>query len=128
MTFDLSTIKSSNRSVNLQDPRTGEDLGLVFHLRAPDAEEVQAVSREWQDRKLHPKHRNKPIKSIELEALQDKRILASVTGWDWEDAELSFGGEQPKFSDATLRKWIKEHKWIRDFLTQETEDVLAFFG
>ena len=128
MSFDLSNIQSSDREVNLINPKDGSELGLVFELRSPESKEVQKVQREWQDRKLHPKRRNKAITTDELEALQTQRILASVKGWRWEDPELTFNGEQPEFSEAALRAWVRDYKWIRDFLITETEDADAFFN
>lgn len=125
--MDLNTIKTNDREVNLEHPKTGEELGLVFHLRAPDSDEVQDVDREWQNKRLQPKFRNKAIRSEELEAVQDKRILASVTGWTWEDPDLKLDGEQPEYSPANLRKMLKEHIWIRDFLSRECEDITSFF-
>lgn len=127
MTFDLSNIQSSDREVSLVNPVNGEELGLVFEIRSPESDEVQKVQREWQDRKLHPKRRNKPITSGELDALQDARIVASIKSWRWEDPDLVFNGEQTEFSEVVLKKWLRDHKWIRAFLIQETEDADAFF-
>lgn len=125
--MDLNTIKTIDRDVNLAHPKTGEDLGLVFHLRAPDSDEVTNINRAWQNKRLQPKNRNKAITSEELEAVTDKRIRAAVKGWTWEDEELTLNGEQPEFSAQALRDMLKEHRWIREFLSDECEDITSFF-
>jgi len=125
--MDLNTIKTTDRDVNLAHPKTGEELGLVFHLRAPDTDEVASVSRAWQNKRLQPKNRNKAITSEELEAVTDNRIKAAVKGWTWEDEDLTLGGEQPEYSPQALRAMLKEYPWIRDFLAAECEDVSSFF-
>ena len=125
--MDLNTIKTIDRDVNLAHPKTGEDLGLVFHLRAPDSDEVESVNRAWQNKRLHPKSRNKAITSEELEVVKDNRIKAAVMGWTWEDDELTLEGEQPEYSPQALRTMIKDHPWIRDFLADECEDLTSFF-
>lgn len=125
--MDLSTIKTSDRDVYLQHPATGDELGLIFHLRAPDHDEVKAVDREWTDKRLQPKYRNKAIRTEELEQVKLKRVLASVTGWTWEDPELTFDGEQPEFSRQELKKMLTARPWILEFLKEETEDTASFF-
>lgn len=126
---DLSTIKAEDRSVNLLHPKTGDELGLVFHLRSPYDDEVQRVKREWQNHRLAPKRRNKAITVEELEAFQDKLIIAAVKGWTWEDEELSLNSERPESSPHVLKSWLKDNslKWIREFLVDETEDLASFF-
>jgi len=125
--MDLNTIKTTDRDVNLAHPKTGEELGLVFHLRAPDTDEVANVNRAWQNKRLQPKNRNKAITSEELEAVTDNRIKAAVKGWTWEDEELTLNGEQPEYSPQALKTMLKEHLWIREFLANECEDVSSFF-
>jgi len=125
--MDLNTIKTNDRDVNLEHPKTGEELGLIFHMRAPDSDEVQNVDRDWQNKRLQPKFRKKAITSEELEAVADKRIMASVTGWTWEDPDLMLDGEQPEYSPQNLRNMLKKYGWIRDFLASEVEDINSFF-
>jgi hypothetical protein len=125
--MDLSTIKTIDRDVNLQHPKTGEELGLVFHIKAPDSDEVKDVSRAWQNKRLQPKNRNKAITSEELEAVTNNRIKAAVTGWTWENDELTLDGEQPEFSRKALHAMLKDHPFIREFLSDECEDVTSFY-
>lgn len=126
---DLSTIKAEDRSVHLLHPKTGDELGLVFHLRSPYDDEVQKVQREWQNHRLHPKRRNKAITMEEMEAFQDKRIVAAVKDWTWEDEDITLAGERPDYSPQVLKTWLKDEglKWIREFLVDETEDLASFF-
>lgn len=126
---DIANIKAEDRDVNLLHPKTGDELGLVFHLRSPYDDEVQKVQREWQNMRLHPKRRNKAITAEELDALQEKRIIAAVKGWTWADPELSLRGERPEYSAQVLKSWLRDDslKWIRDFLVDETEDLASFF-
>jgi len=125
--MDLNTIKTIDRDVNLTHPKSGEELGLVFHLRAPDSTEVKDVSRAWQNKRLMPKNRNKAITSEELENVTNNRIKAAVKGWTWEDEELTLNGEQPEFSKAALNTMLRDHAFIREFLSDECEDLTAFF-
>lgn len=127
---DLNTIRAEDRSVNLLHPKTDDELGLVFHLRSPDSDEVKAVEREWQNHRLHPKRQKRPLTVEEAESFQDKRIIAAVKGWDWEDENLNIGGERPEFSPKVLREWLKggAPKFVRNFLVDETEDLASFFS
>ena len=125
--MDLNTIKTIGRDVNLTHPKTGEELGLVFHLLAPDHDDVKDVNRAWQNKRLQPKNRNKAITSEELETVTNNRIKAAVKGWTWEDKDLTLDGEQPEFSKAALNKMLKDHTWIREFLSEECDDVTSFF-
>ena len=125
--MDLNTIQTIDRDVNLTHPKTGEELGLVFHLRAPDSDEVKDVNRAWQNKRLQPKNRNKAITSEELENVTNNRIKAAVKGWTWEDKELTLDGEQPEYSKQALNTMLKDHTWIREFLSEECEDVTSFF-
>lgn len=124
--MELTSIQSVDRKVALRNPQNGEDLGLLFHLLSPEDDVVKRVEREWQN-----KHLAKGLKSKarveEFEALQSKRILAQVVGWEFTDPELQFNGEQPEFSESALRKMMKDAPWVRSFLVEETEDVVAFF-
>lgn len=124
--MDLGKIQSTDRSVTLMHPLTGEPTGLVFHLRSPDSFEVKRVQREWQDRMLSPKRRGKKISAVEMEAFQDNRIVAQVSNWEFTDEGTNFDGDQPEYSEDTLRKWLKKFSWIRQFLVDETEDLTAF--
>jgi len=125
--MDLNTIKTIDRDVNLTHPKTGEELGLVFHLRAPDSDVVKDVSRAWQNKRLMPKNRNKAITTEELENVTNNRIKAAVKSWNWEDKDLNLDGKQPEYSKAALNSMLKNHAWIREFLSDECEDVTAFF-
>jgi hypothetical protein len=125
--MDLNTIKTIDRDVNLTHPKTGEELGLVFHLRAPDSDEVKDINRTWQNKRLQPKNRNKAITSEELENVTNNRIKAAVKGWTWTDKDLKLNKEQPKYSKQELHKMLKDFPWIREFLSDECEDVTAFF-
>jgi hypothetical protein len=125
--MDLNTIKTIDRDVNLTHPKTGAELGLVFHLRAPDSDDVKTVDRNWQNKRLQPKNRKKAITSEELERVTDNRIKAAVKGWTWTDKELVLDGEQPKYSPKTLRAMMTNHTWIREFLAEECEDITSFF-
>ncbi len=125
--MDLNTIRTIDREVNLVHPETGEELGLVFQIHAPDCDEVKSVTRKWQDKRLLPKNRNKAIRSEELENVTDNRIKAAVFGWKWTDKELTIAGEQPEYSKQELHKMLKENSFIREFLSDECEDLIAFF-
>jgi len=125
--MDLSTIKTIDREVALTHPKTGEELGLVFHLRAPDSDEVKTVDRNWQNKRLEPKNRKKRITAEELENVTNNRIKAAVKGWTWTDKDTTLNGEQPKFSPKALKEMITEFPWIREFLAEECEDVTSFF-
>ena len=125
--MDLNTIKTIDRDVNLTHPSTGEELGLVFHLRAPDSDEVKDVNRAWQNKRLQPKNRNKSITADELENMTNNRIKAAVKGWTWEDEDLTLNGDQPAYSKQALNTMLKDHPFIREFLSDECEDLSSFY-
>lgn len=127
--MELTSIKTEDREVQLTDPKSGAELGLRLHLKSPDHPDVVAAERKWINNRLRKKNRNKELTAEELEAKQNRELLISVAGWEWTDSETVYKGEQPEFSPAILKEMLEGGmpRWFRDFLVEESEDVLAFF-
>lgn len=125
--MDLNTIQPKNIFVNLEHPGTGAELGLVFEMRSRHSDEVSAVSDRW-EAQWSKKRGKEPSPSAKRAHSRDL-ILASVVGWEWEDPELTFDGEQPQFSPDTLKAWLKDKKrvWLLEFLAKQLIEDEHFF-
>lgn len=120
---DILDITPEGREAELITP-TGDSTGIVFLLRSPDAKEIKAVKRRWEDTALRFRGRP-PAKERKL--YREHRLVAGVDGWRFEDgAMLVAGEEKPEFSERLLRDLLKVD-WIAEFLDSEMGDETTFF-
>ena len=123
--MDLGNLKPQNSFINLRHPGTDEELGLVFEMRPRYSDEVQAVNDKFEAQ--FDKKRGKKPSRAEMRRHSVSIILASVCGWEWQDDELTFNGEQPEYSRDTLKAWLKEYPWMLEFFSTEFADDSNFF-
>lgn len=128
--MDLSSIKYTDREVELKHPASEEGVGLFFTLRSPYSPEVEKVQRQIKNERLAAFGSGKKKSGLtaeSLEAAQEKIIMAAVSGWRWE-GDNTINGEQPEFSAQKLREIIRDRQfvWIKEFLDAELGDHTAF--
>jgi hypothetical protein len=121
--MDISSITAAERTVDIKHPATGEPLGLKITVLPESDAKVQTARRKWLDERLQ---RGKKVTAAKVEAGQLLLIESAVSGWSWE-SELTFHGEKPEFTDANLRKVLKELSWVKTQLDEELGDEAAFF-
>lgn len=125
--MDISTLKPSNSFVPLVHPGTKEELGLVFEMRSRHADEVQEVVTKYTEKLTNRNGKRREPTPEESKQHNRQLILASIVGWEWTDPELTFEGEQPKYSRETLSKWLKDYPWMLEFFAAEFIDDGNFY-
>lgn len=120
---DISTIVAAARTVDIKHPATGNAIGLKITLLPDSDEKVKAAQRKCLNERMQ---RRGKVTAELLDAQAFAITVASASGWDW-DGEATFHGEKPEFSEANLRKVLKELPWIKDQLLEERGDDAAFF-
>lgn len=126
--MDISSITPTERPFDIKHPKTGESIGLTVTLLPDSDQKVVTARRKYIDERMQ---RTKKMTASAYETLQTNLIVAAVNGWEWgKDAngdECSFHGEKPEFSEATLRRVLKELPWIKSALDQEIGDEASFY-
>lgn len=125
--MDISTLKPRNTFVNLEHPGTKEELPLLFEMRSRHSEEVQEVVEKNNARLTNRHGKRREPTPEEAKAHNRNLILAAIVGWEWQDDNLSFNGEQPPYSRDTLKSWLKEYDWMTEFFAQEFIDDGNFY-
>lgn len=132
--MDLSTLKPVDSEIELTHPVTGAGVGFFFQMRSPFSDEVKAAENKWLNTRLRKRKKNLTAES--LDAQTEAKLDAAMTGWRYEilladasedDDPFTIDGEQPEYSPLSLRKLIRKHAWVLQFLTEELEDYGNFF-
>lgn len=121
--MDISTITAAERTVQIKHPATGEPIGLVITLRPSSDPAVLAASRKFLNERLQ---RGSKITAEKLEVQKVAVITAAVSGWKWE-GDAQYKGQQPEFTEATLRTILKDLPWVKAQIDEELGDDAAFF-
>lgn len=121
--MDISSITAAERVVDIKHPATAEPIGLKVTLLPDTDPKVKAARRKFLNERLQ---RGMKVTAEKLEAQQLSIIEAAVGGWEWL-GDLTFHGEKPDFTEANLRKVLKELSWVKSQLDEELGDDAAFF-
>ncbi len=126
---DISTIVSTNATVEIKHPRTGLPLGLVVHLLPEDSKPLRDLQRKWQTEALKTRGRNLDADKIEARTLE--RLVTATASWSWGNDEngepCTFNGEQPECTPFNVRKLYKDHSWLRSQVAEVLSDEAEFF-
>ncbi len=138
---DLSTIKQTDRTIEIVHPVTAENIGLRITLVSLDDERMTKIRRSITDRRLHLEARGKSFKADEVEENADNVIFTATVDWEWynptgsegdkgyrEDAMPNFKGEQPEFNRKNFFALIDEISWIKTQINEALGDTRAFFA
>lgn len=124
--MDLSTLKPSNRTIQIVHPATGEPIGLSVTLVALSDERLKKVKRRIQDDRLRLDARGKHFKSDDVEENTYELLYNAMTGWEWHN-DCNFKNEQPVFNKVNVEAVLKELPWVRDQIDEALGDEKAFF-
>jgi hypothetical protein len=138
---DLSTIKQTERTIDIVHPANGENIGLRITLVSLDDERMTKIRRSITDRRLHLEARGKALKADEVEENADNVIFTATIDWEWynptgkegdkgyrADAMPDFKGEQPEFTRRNFFALIGEISWIKNQINEALGDTRAFFA
>lgn len=131
--FDISEIKSQDRTIEITHPGTGENLGIRVTLMSIDDERLQKIKRSITDRRLHLEARGKTLRADEIEENKITIYATSITGWEWYAlsegiAPVLFHGDIPEFNRRNVVAVLTELTWFADQINAELNETKAFFG
>lgn len=126
--MDIANLKPSERTIEITDPTTGENLGIRINMVSIDDDRLKAIKRKITDERLRLSQRNKSFSAEQIESNANKILWAAVTGWEWYGKDVTFLGEVPEFSQRNFIAVVEALPWFRDQLNEEIEDRAAFLG
>lgn len=129
--MDLKDLKPKSDTVeveivhpNTQEPLKNEDGSVMtITMYAPHSKEYKAVVHEQTNKRLKQTAKTKKIE-ITAEELERTglQLLAKVTkAWN-----ITYGGEQPKFTVDAAVELYDEVFWIKDQIEEAINDSLDF--
>lgn len=131
--MDLSQIKPSERTVEIEHPATGQPLGIRVTLVSLDDNRLKRIKRNITDESLKLQAKNKSFKVEELERNSKTLLFGATTGWDWysptgDEADIpKFNGEVPEYNQKNFFAVIDELPWFADQLREVLDDTKGFF-
>ena len=130
MTTDLSQLDTSKASedgvwMEIENPSTGEPLGIKIKVLGMDSKAYRDQQRKTQDRNL--KKGMKGLKSLKSETLENDRIeliCACTVGWE----NVVYNGETLECTRENCRWLYKQYPWIFDQVDEYIGDRGNFLG
>jgi len=128
----FNALKTTTREVEFTIPEAGiNSTGFILTLRADSAPQVQAVRKKFDAMVIEEANKGKKgDRQKALEWFKQARLVAHVAGWRWENPETTYNGEQPEFSEDTLRKILNDGSefayFLRNFIEEQVADTADF--
>ena len=123
------TPKSDTIIVTIKHPTTGEILTnddgseMTISRYAPHSKEYKAVVNKETDKKLKASQGKKKF-NLTAEDIETVTLtLLAETTFDW---NITYGGEQPKFSVGAAKELYAEVFWIKDQVEEAESEYLDF--
>jgi len=129
-TVDLNTLDTSKASedgvwTEIENPSTGEPLGIKIKVLGMDSKAYQDQQRKTQDRNMKKGFRGlKQLKSETIE--KDKIELICACTVDWEN--VVYDGEALECTRENCRWLYKTYRWIFDQVDEFIGDRGNFLG
>lgn len=141
--MDLSTIKPSERIVEILHPATKEPIGIRVSLVHIEDESMKRLKRQIQDDRLRLESKGKFIKSDVVEENTKELAFTAMKSWEWynptgiskkenkgfdELKRATWKGEAaPEFSKKNVFDVFETLPWFLNFICAEIGDSEAFF-
>lgn len=130
--MDLSSIKPTERTVEIKHPGTGNPLGIRVNVVSIEDERLKPLRRMFADEALKREQKGKSAKSADIEANANQLLFRATTGWEWYEPEggemPTFHDEVPEFNQKNFMAIVKELPWFGTQISEELDDTKAFFG
>lgn len=126
--MDLTSLKPSERIIEILHPKDGTPLGIKVSLISMDDEKMMRVRRKIQDERFRQESKGKHMKSEELEDNTELLLFTAMTGWEWYGKDVTFNGKKPEFSRASVSEVFKELPWFKKQVDEAVSDESAFFS
>lgn len=130
MTVDLNTLDTSKASetgvwMEIENPSTGEPLGIKLKVLGMDSKAYQDQQRKTQDRNMKKGFRGlKQLKSETIENDKTELICACTVDWD----NVVYDGETLDCTRENCRWLYKSYRWIFDQVDEFIGDRGNFLG
>jgi len=122
----IDTIDVVVKNPNTLEPLTNEDGSeMTITVYAPHTKEYKAAVHEQTNMRLKQMqtkgNKNTAITAEELEVASIKMLAKTTKDWN-----ITFGGEQPKFTADAAKKLYQEVFWIKDQIEDEVAETEVF--
>ena len=130
MTVDLSQLDTSKTSesgvwMEIENPSTGEPLGIKFKVLGMDSKAYRDHQRKTQDRNIKKGFRG--LKQLKSETIENDKIeLICACTVDWEN--VVYNGEVLDCTRENCRWLYKQYTWIFDQIDEFIGDRGNFLG
>ena len=131
--MDLSTIKPSERTIEIEHPATGQPLGVRVTVVSLDDDRLKRTKRNITDESLKLQAKGKSFKVEELERNSKALLFGATTGWEWysptgdkKDAP-TFEGSVPEYNQKNFYAVIDALPWFGEQIREALEDSKGFF-
>lgn len=131
--MDLSTIKPSERTIEIEHPATGQPLGVRVTVVSLDDDRLKRTKRNITDESLKLQAKGKSFKVEELERNSKALLFGATTGWEWysptgdEDDTPTFNGETPEYNQKNFYAVVDALPWFGEQIREALEDSKGFF-
>lgn len=123
--MDISTLTPNERIIEIKHPATDENLGIRVTIVSLDDDKTKQIRRQFINKRLELEKKGKSFRADDIEENELDLLIASMTGWDWYDAE--FHGEKLEFNANNVKKVFKELPWFKKQVSEAVSDEKAFF-
>lgn len=124
--MDLSSLKTTERFIEIVHPKTGENLGVRVSIVALNDVRLKSIKRKIQDEKLRLEARGKNFKSEDIEENMCSILFNAMTGWEWA-GDANFKGNKPDFTRENVVAVFKELPWFQSQIDEAVSDEKSFF-
>ena len=123
--MDISTLIPNERVIEIKHPVTDANIGIKVTVVSLDDEKTKQTRRRVINKRIELEKKGKNFRADDIEENEFDLIFASMTGWEWYDAE--FHGEKPAFNEANVKKVLAELPWFKRQISEAIGDEKAFF-
>lgn len=123
--MDISTLVPNERVIEIKHPVTDANIGIKVTVVSLDDEKTKQTRRRVINKRIELEKKGKNFRADDIEENEFDLIFASMTGWEWYDAE--FHGEKPAFNEANVKKVLNELPWFKRQISEAIGDEKAFF-
>lgn len=123
--MDISTLVPNERIIEIKHPANDEKLGIRVTIVSLNDNKTKQIRRQFINKRLELEKKGKSFKADDIEENETDLLIASMTGWDWYDAE--FHGEKLDFNESNIKKVFRELPWFKDQISEAVSDEKAFF-
>lgn len=139
--MDLSAIKETDRTIEMEHPGTGELIGVRVSIMSVTDDRMSKLKRRIQDEALKLQQKNKHFSAEEIEENRYRIARAAMTGWQWynptgkegdegyrAEAQADWRGEtDPEMNERIVKDVFRTIPWFHERIMTEIGETESFF-